>query len=107
MAGCAISVGLAMYVGDPGSFTQADPALARLLRGMALIKGGIVFAALAAVVWRFGRPVSKPGAAVYLFGSWIMVGSTMLIWQLSWIPAAAILFHAAALSMLLVSLRER
>jgi hypothetical protein len=107
MAGCAISAVTAMYVGDPAIFTQADPALARLLRGMALIKGGIVLAALAAVSWRFGRPVSKAVAAAYLFGSWILVGSTMLIWQLSWIPAAAILFHAAGLSMLFVSWREQ
>jgi hypothetical protein len=106
-AGCAISICIAVYFGDPGSFTHADPALARLLRGMALIKGAIAIAAVAAVWWRFARPVSKPVAAGYLLGSWLLVGSTMLIWQLSWIPAAAILFHAAAVSMLIVSWRER
>jgi hypothetical protein len=106
MVGCAISIGIAVYLGDPSSFTP-DPALARLLRGMALIKGVIATAAAAAVCWRFGRPVSKPVAAGYLLGSWILVGSTLLIWQLSWIPAAAILFHAAALSMLFVSWRDR
>ncbi len=105
MAGCAIAMGIVLYLGDPNSFP--DPALARLLRGMALIKGLISMAAVAAVLWRFGRPVSKPAAAGYLVGSWFLVGSTMLIWQLTWIAAAAILFHAAAVSMLLVSWRER
>ncbi len=107
MVGCAVSMGIALYLGDPSGYLQADPALARLLRGMALIKAGIALAIVAAVLWRFGRQVSKPVAAGYLLGSWMLVGSTMLVWQLSWIPAAAVLFHAAALSMLFVSLRER
>ena len=101
-----MSIGIAAYLGDPTSFGD-DLALARLLRGMALIKGAMAVAAVAAVLWRFGRPVSAPAAAGYLLGSWVVVGSTMLIWQLSWIPAAAVLFHAAGLSMLLVSWRER
>jgi hypothetical protein len=107
VAGCAVAIGLAAYVGDPGGLIHADPALAWLLRGMAMIKGMIAFAILAAVWWRFGRRVSKPVAALYSSGSWILVGSTTLVWQLSWIPIAAILFHLAALSMLFVSWRER
>lgn len=107
MAGCAIAIGIAADVGDPSGFTHADPALSRLLRGMALIKGVIAIAIVAAVWWRFGRPVFRSATAGYLLGSWILMGSTALIWQLSWIPLAAILFHAAALSMLFVSWRER
>jgi len=107
MAGCAIAISLAGYLSESNGFTQADPALARLLRGMALIKGVIALAIAAAVWWRFGRPVFKPVAATYLLGSWILMGSTTLIWQLSVIPLAAILFHASALSMLVVSWRER
>jgi len=38
---------------------------------------------------------------------WAIAGSTMLIWQLSYIVPAALLFHAAAMSLLLVSWRER
>jgi hypothetical protein len=106
LTGCMISLGIAAHWGDPSSFVH-DPALSRLLRGMALIKAAISMAVVAAVLWRFGRPLSKPGAAGYLFGAWALVGSTMLIWQLSWIPAAAMLFHAAFVSMLFVSWRER
>ena len=106
MVGCAISIALAGHLGDSVGF-QADPALARLLRGMALIKGVIALAVVAAVWWRVGRPVSKPVATGYLLGSWMLVGSTTLIWQLSWILLAAFLFHASALSMLLISWRER
>jgi hypothetical protein len=107
MAGCALSIALAAHLGDPLGIVQADPPLARLLRGMALIKGLIALAIVAAVWWRFGRPISRPVAAAYLAGSWMLAGSTTLVWQLSWIPLAAVVFHVAALSMLLVSWRER
>jgi hypothetical protein len=105
--GCAMAIGLAAWLGDPGGYLQADPALARLLRGMALIKGMIVIGALGAVFWRLAWPVSKPVAAGYLVASWTMAGSTMLIWELSYIVPAAVLFHAAALSLLVVGWRER
>lgn len=107
MAGCAVSIGIAVYLGDPGPVTLSDPSLARLLRGMALIKGVMAIAAVAAVWWRLGRPVSKPVAAAHLMGSWILAGSTTLVWQLSWIPLAAILFHGAALPMLWLTFRHR
>jgi hypothetical protein len=107
IVGCASSIGIAVWLGDPSGYLHADPALARLLRGMALIKGMIAIAAVGAVFWRLAWPVSKIGAAAYLISSWAIAGSTMLIWQLSYIVPAALLFHAAALSLLLVSWRER
>jgi hypothetical protein len=78
-----------------------------LLRGMAVIKGMIAIAAVGAVFWRMGWRVSRAGAAAYLVASWALTGSTMIIWQLSFIVPAALVFHAAALSMLLISWRER
>jgi hypothetical protein len=102
-----MAVGIAAWLGDPSGYLHADPALARLLRGMALIKGMIALAAVSAVFWRLTWSVSKPVAASYLIASWAITGSTMLIWQLSYIVPAALLFHAAALSLLLVSWRER
>jgi hypothetical protein len=101
-----MAVGIAAWLGDPSGYLHADPALARLLRGMALIKGMIAIAALAAVFWRLAWPVSKSAAAAYLVSSWAVAGSTMLIWQLSYIVPAALLFHAAALSLLLVGWRD-
>jgi hypothetical protein len=102
-----MAIGIAFRLGDPSGYLHADPALARLLRAMALIKGTIAIAAVAAVFWRLAWPVSKPVAASYLVGCWAIAGSTMLIWQLSYIVLAALLFHSAALSLLLVSWRER
>ena len=105
--GCVMAIGIAIRLGDPSVYLHADPALARLLRAMALIKGTIAIAAVAAVFWRLAWPVTKPVAAGYLVACWAIAGSTMLIWQLSYIVPAALLFHSAALSLLLVSWRER
>jgi hypothetical protein len=107
ISGCAVAMGIAVLAGDPSGYLRADPDLARLLRGMALIKGMIVIGAVAAVFWRLAWPVSRSAAATYLVSSWALAGSTMLIWQLSHIVAAALVFHAAALSILWVSWRER
>jgi hypothetical protein len=105
--GCLMAVAIAAWLGDPSGYLHADPALARLLRAMALIKASIVIAAAGAVFWRLGWPVSKPVAASYLVACWVIAGSTMLIWQLSYIVPAALLFHSAALCLILVSWRER
>ncbi len=105
--GCGMAIGIAAWVGDPGGYLQADPALATLLRAMALIKGMIAIAAAGAVFWRLAWPMSRFAAASYLVGCWVIAGSTMLIWQLSDIVLAAVLFHSAALSLLWVSWRER
>ncbi len=104
--GCVMAIGIASWLGDPDGYLHADPALARLLRAMALIKGMIAIAAAGAVYWRLAWPVSKPVAAGYLVGCWVIAGSTMIIWQLSYIVPAALLFHSAALSLLWVSWRE-
>jgi hypothetical protein len=104
--GCAIAIGMAAWLGHPAAYLNADPALARLLRGMALIKGMIALAIVCAVCWRLAWPIDKRAGAAYLIGSWAVAGSTMLIWQLSYIVPAAVLFHAAALSLFWVSWRE-
>jgi len=107
IAACCLSVGLALWQADPSPYLLADPGLARLLRGMALIKGMIAIAAASAVYWRLALPASGTVAALYVISSSVLMGSSMLIWQLSHIGPAALLFHGAALSMLVVAWRER
>jgi len=107
LVACAAAIGVAAWAGDPSAYLQADPALARLLRGMALIKGMIALGAVGAVYWRLAWPVGRLVAATYLITAAVLVGSTTLIWQLSYIVLAAVLFHVAALTMLIVGWRER
>ncbi len=105
--GCAVAIGIAAWLGDPVNYLHSDPALARLLRGMALIKGMIAIALVGAVFKRLAWPVSRTAAAIYLLASWAVAGSSMLIWQLSCIVPAALLFHVAVVSAVWVSWRER
>jgi hypothetical protein len=107
IGGCALAIGIVAGVAEPSAYLQADPGLARLLRGMALIKGAIAIGAVSAVFWRMAWPISGPVAALYVIGAWLLAGSTMMIWQLSSIGLAALLFHVAAAAMLLVAWRER
>lgn len=107
LAACALSVGLAARAGHPAGYLAADPALARLLRGMAVIKGLLVLGTVAAVLWRFGRPIATPAVGAYALGAAALAGSTTLIWQLTWIPLAAVLFHAALIGLVCLGWRER
>jgi hypothetical protein len=106
VCGCAVSMAAAAWYGDPTAYLQADPSLARLLRGMALIKALLVVLAAAAVLWRLGKPASYRVVAAYLAGCWAIAGAATLIWQLTLIPLAAIGFHVAEISMLVVAWRE-
>ncbi len=106
LAGCAAAVGLAGRAGDPAAYLLADPALARLLRAMALIKGMLALAAAVAAWWRFGWRAGTAASTVYLAATWALAGAAMLIWQLTLIPLAAVLFHAALVGLLLAAWRD-
>lgn len=84
---------------DPLAATRVDAERATLLRGMAAIKALLVAPALALVWWRFGFAVSPREGAVYLVGTWTLIGATTAIACLWSIIAAAIAFHAAMLAM--------
>ena len=61
VAVCAFAAAAATYfVG--GSVKTADPDLANLLKGMAIIKTVILLAVGAAIWWRLGSPI-RPGVA--------------------------------------------
>lgn len=106
LAGCAASVCAALWLGDPRPALDADVELARLLRGMAVIKAAICLLALGALWWRFGHPTSRRLAAAYLLGAWLVAGASMLVWQLTLVPAAAIAFHAGELTLLIAAWRD-
>jgi hypothetical protein len=106
LGGCVLAVLAAAAVGRPEPLLQADPELARLLRGMALIKAAIVVAALAALLWRVGRPLSDGLTGAYLAGAWSAAGACMLIWQLDFIPTAIVMFHLGELTLLVAAWRD-
>ncbi len=106
LGGCVLAVIAAAAVGRPEPLLQADPELAHLLRGMALIKAAIVVATLAALLWRFGQPLSNGLTGAYLLGAWAAAGASMLIWQLEFLPTAAVTFHLGELALLVAAWRD-
>ncbi len=106
LTGLVAAIVVAAAVSVPPATAAAEPGLALLLRGMALIKAGIALVAVALTLWRFGQPVSSPAALGYLLGVWSMIGASVLIWQLCFIPAAAVIFHVGLFGILLLAWRE-
>jgi hypothetical protein len=107
LCGCLATVAIAAWIGRPEAYLAADADLARLLRGMALIKGFLALAAVGVLLWRFGHPLSQRMAGAYLVGAWLAAGASMLVWQLTLIPLAALVFHLGEITMLLTAWRDR
>lgn len=95
-----------LAVGHPEQLLQTDPELARLLRGMALIKAGILVAALGLLSWRFHWRTSKRLVVVYNGAAAAMSFAAGLIWQLTSILVAAGLFHLGLVVLLVAMLRD-
>ena len=91
------------WLGSMAAPFTTEPELARILKAMGLIKASMLAAALAAVLWRFSRPVPSRIAAAYTVGASLAAGASMLIVQLAWIPTAALVFHAGAGLMILAA----
>ncbi len=83
-----------------------DAELVFLLQGMAVIKAGLLLGAFAAVYWRFCHPTAPRMAMSYSIGLWMATAATFMIWQLTWIPAAALLFHLGEILMLVTAWRD-
>lgn len=107
LLGCTASVVAASTLGDPSLSLRADPQLAVLLRGMAVLKALMVLAGLGVLGWRFGHPIARVTAALYLGGAWLVAGATALIWQLTALPLAALVFHVAGFGLLWVAFADR
>jgi hypothetical protein len=76
------------------------------MRGMAGIKALLAVSAAGVVWWRLGQPVRMQVAASYIACTWALFASTALIWQLAFIPMAAIVFHAGDFIGLVIAFYE-
>jgi hypothetical protein len=105
-------VGAALVAGFAGGHAlrvptdDVDPQLAVLLRFMALMKlaGGLGAAAL--VHWRLTRAVSPGVAGLYIGAVGSMTIAPGLIWSLTDIAVAALIFHAGLLVFLVTAWRD-
>ncbi len=106
LAGLVAVMVAAAALANASAYSAVEPELARLLRGMAVIKAGIALVAVALSLWRFGQPVSSPAAVGYLVGVWSLAGAAVFIWYLSFIAGAAIIFHLGLFGLLALVWRE-
>lgn len=106
LLGCAAAAAMAVWLGAPTTAVAADPELAHLLRRMAAIKAAVVLITVAGLHWRFGRELSPRLANLYLLGTWLLAGASMMIWQLAQIPTAAFAFHLGAFVLLATAWRD-
>jgi len=106
VAGCLAAALVAGWLGGPASHADGDPALARLLRGMAGLKAAAVLGIAAGLLWRFGWPVPWRLAAAYAVGTWMLAAASVLVWRLSELGAAAVLFHAGLVLLAVAGLRD-
>ena len=102
----SVAAAVVAWLAAAGVAQDAQPELATLLRGMAAIKGLLAVSAAGLAWWRLGQSVSARAAVGYVACTWFLFAATVLIWQLAFILAAAVLFHAAALVGLVVAMRE-
>lgn len=84
----------------------AGPDLARVLRGMAMLKVGFAGLALAAVLWRFTRPVPTGWATAYGAAAAAMAAGPGLVWQLAHLITGSILLHAGLLATIVLLWRD-
>lgn len=82
---------------------QIDPDLARLLRAMVGIKGGIALAAAPLVYWRLGH--SPPGVAAlgYCASLCVAVAALVGLWGLASIPLGSLLFYSGLTGLILTA----
>ncbi|MDP4022818.1 hypothetical protein Q8W71_09310 [Methylobacterium sp. NEAU 140] len=83
-----------------------DPDLARVIRAMALIKGGFALVALAGAWWRLARPAAAWRTAVYVAGPPLMAAGAVALWSLHGFGVAALGLHLGLFALLAAALTD-
>ncbi len=86
--------------------TAIDPDLVRVIRAMAVIKGGFAAMALAACWWRLRQPASGWRGGAYVAGPALMAGGALALWSLQSVGAAALGLHLGLFGVLAAGLTD-
>ncbi|MCJ2007074.1 hypothetical protein [Methylobacterium sp. J-092] len=84
--------------------TAIDPDLVRVIRAMAVIKGGFAAMALAACWLRLGQPASGWRGGAYVAGPALMAGGALALWSLQ--SVAALGLHLGLFGVLAAGLTD-
>lgn len=102
----AFGAAVGLIVGDPSARLAADPELARLLRGMALVKALLIAVGVRVLWWRFGLDIEALRARGYVAALAFMAFAAALAWQLSYPAVLGLAFHGALLSLGMLAWRD-
>jgi len=105
-AGAVLCVGAAVVQGGVAARTPVDAELVNLLRGMAVIKGGLALVAAAAISWRLFQPGPRLPLLAYCIGVWLMAAASVLVWQQAAVGLAAGAFHVGEFTVLIAAWRD-
>lgn len=83
-----------------------EPDLVRLMRFMALMKGGFAALALAACWYRLARPAAPWRELVYLAAPALTAGGALALWRLAGPGLAAGVLHLGLLALLAAALTD-
>ena len=100
-----VACGVAAAFGEPSMLALSDPALARLLRGMALLKAAMTITAIGLLWWRLGRAIRPEVAIAAGLAIAAMAAATVSIWRLAFLLPAAFVFHAGLFTLLVLAAR--
>jgi hypothetical protein len=106
LGACALAAAAATYFAGTDSVQSADPDLARLLKGMAIIKMVILFAVGAAIWWRLGSPIRPSFSAGYIIFCAMGIAGAALVWNKAGLGLAPFLFDGGLLGFLVLALRD-
>jgi hypothetical protein len=95
---CGCGAGAILLLGGEAGLRSADPDLATLLKGMAIIKTAILSAAAGAVWWRLGSPISSGLAAGYIVSTALAAAGSALVWTMTGLAFAPFLFDGGGLA---------
>lgn len=110
VAGMALTaLGVAAWARSAAGRAEAsyEADLAAILMLMAAIKTGIVAVVTAVLWWRLAQPIAAARAGAYLVCAWAMSAATVAVWTLSAVGAAAVVFHAGELALLVLAIADR
>jgi peptidoglycan/LPS O-acetylase OafA/YrhL len=102
----ALLAAAALAGAPPARAVPADAELDRLLRAMALLKGLCLALALAALGWRFRRPVPTAVAAGYVGTAWAAAAALGAMWQQAVPVVTAVVLHGAAVVLVVLASRD-
>ena len=106
LGACALAAAAATLYAGTGGVQIADPDLAKLLKGMAIIKTVILLAAGAAIWWRLGSPIRPTFAAGYVIFGAMGIAGAALVWNTAGLGLAPLLFDGGLLGFLILALRD-